>query len=218
MGLFVEGGEGFLAVGAADDDGGFGVGIFVEEVVIEGMEWLAGFHEHVVRDIDHVIDGAHADFFEGVDEPIGAGSDLYTGDDAGDVPGAEVGGIEANVDQVGGLGGICGGLRLCLRQAEWIAGDGGDFTGDTDDAIEVGSVGGDFEIEDGVAGGAAEVLGEGLADFGVGFEDEEAVGIGGEAEFFWGAHHAVGFDPADFADLNCEGFFVGLGGGEGGTG
>ena len=74
MGGFIEREEGFAVGGAADDDA---AGEFRG---VEGVERLAEFVEHEVRDIDDVVDGAQADGFEALLEP---GGGFLDGDEIG---------------------------------------------------------------------------------------------------------------------------------------
>ena len=103
-------------------------------------------------------------------------------------------------------------MRLSVHLAgslQRIAGDRRDLARDADDAVQVRPVGRDFEIVDHVAAGAAEILGERLADLGV-----RAAGSAGrppsfgQAEFLRRTHHAVRLDAADLADLDGERRFV----------
>src|ERR1051325_9075665 len=93
-------------------------------------------------------------------------------------------------------------------QSEWGSRNCGDFAGNADDAVEVGAVGSDFQVVDDVARGAAKKFGERLADVGIFTEDEESIDLIGKAQFLRGAHHALGFDAANFADLDCKGLFA----------
>ena len=67
-------------------------------------------------------------------------------------------------------------------------GEGGEFAGHAEVGDEVGAVRGDFDFEHGVD---FEVAVYGGADWGVGGEDHEAIGIVAEADFAAGAHHAL---------------------------
>jgi hypothetical protein len=89
--LAVEGGEGFAGLGAADDDGGFAGGGPGDELVVEGVEGLAGLEHHVIGDVDHIVDAAQPDFFEGRLQPVRAGADFDAANDAGGVSGQRSG-------------------------------------------------------------------------------------------------------------------------------
>jgi hypothetical protein len=79
--------------------------------------------------------------------------------------------------------------------------EGGDLAGDAVMGKEVGAIGGNLEVEDGIG---REEMGDGAANGGVGLEDKEAFVAFAETELFDAAHHAVAFDAAEFADVDLE--------------
>ncbi len=127
--------------GAANDDAFLGEGIEVE-----GVEGLAEFHEDVVGDVDDVVDGAQADGFDALDEPVRGGCDFDVADDTGGVIGAAGrigegdGGFRRGAD--GGFGEGDGG------GGEVGGGEGGEFSGESEVGEAVGAIGGDFDVED----------------------------------------------------------------------
>ena len=64
VGLVVDGLDGLAVAGLADDDLRP-----AETRIIEGVQRLAAFHEHVVGNVHHVVDGRDADGRQPVDEP-----------------------------------------------------------------------------------------------------------------------------------------------------
>ncbi|MEY3274856.1 MAG: hypothetical protein RL153_121, partial [Verrucomicrobiota bacterium] len=214
----VEGGEGLALGGAADDDGGDAVGVAGEEAKVEGVERLPGLEHHQVGNVHDVVDGAEADHGEACLEPAGAGPHADAAQDARGIAMAGLGGVDADGELLIDRGGVGGHRVGGFEGAQGVAGQRGDLTGDADDGVEVGAVGRDLEVEDDVGPGAAQVGGEGLAGEGLGPEDEESIlagmadGVGVDAELVGGAHHAMGLDAADLADLDGEGLGVaGLG-------
>ena len=73
---------------------------------IERMKRLAQFKEHVIGDIDDVVDGANADGFEALAQPSGRRTDFHAADEPGGVMGAKIRRIDAHFDR--GLGGLSG--------------------------------------------------------------------------------------------------------------
>ena len=138
-GFAIEGDEYFVGKCWANANGA------VEFVGIEGVEWLTGFEHDEVRDVDDIVDGAEANGFEFTAEPVGAWAD-------GDLIDFE-GGIEAArfAEDVNDIGGKAFVELVALREAECFGGKNGDFASDADVAEQIGTVGGDFEIEDGVS-------------------------------------------------------------------
>src|SRR4051794_2781521 len=92
-----------------------------------------------------------------------------------------------------------------------IAGNGADFAGDADEAVEVRTIWGDLQIINDIAAGAAQIFGEGLAYSGIFAKYEQSFDLVRKAELLRRAHHAVGFDAADFADLDGKWLRAGFG-------
>ena len=211
--LAVEGRE-FLARGGWPDHDGrerarAGLG---QEVVVERVQRLAGLEHHIVGDIHHVADAAHPHLLEGGPEPVRARADLDALDDAGHVARAQVRCLEADANQIRRRRGGRVLRQGRVRQAQRVAGQRADLAGDADDAIQVGPVGGDFQVINHVAARPAEILGERLAHAGVGREDEQSLDGVRQPQFLGGAHHAVGLDAANLAHLDRHGSFARLGG------
>ena len=95
-----------------------------------------------------------------------------------------------------------------LGDFERIPGHCRDFTRDADHAVQVGAVRSDFEVIDHIPGRASEVFGERLAHLCVFAQDEQTVGIVGQAQFFGRAHHPLADDTEDPAFLDDEWLFL----------
>src|SRR5256885_16626664 len=70
-------------------------------MVIESVQWLPNLKHYVIGYINDVADAADADFFERALQPVGAGTDLYSANDASDVARAKLGIFDAKIDQFG---------------------------------------------------------------------------------------------------------------------
>ncbi len=142
-------GDELLALGrAADDDAALG-----QAPVVEGVERLAALHHHVVRHVDEVVDGPHADRFEPRGQPRGARPHPDAADDPGGVERAEVG--LGHLDPREGADGVREFVERDIGQAERKAEGGSNLAGDADVAEAVGPVARDLHQEARVA--AAEV-------------------------------------------------------------
>src|SRR5581483_193158 len=169
--------------GAADDDGGLPFPALRDEVIIEGVQRLAGFEHHVVRDVHDVADAADTDFFERRAEPIGTGANLHAPNYTGGVPRAEFGVVEADGDEALNARTTGIGRKRNVRHFQRVARNGADLAGDANNAVEVGAIGSDFEIVDHITGGAAEIFSDRLADLCVLGKNQEAIHLVGQAKF-----------------------------------
>ena len=91
-----------------------------------------------------------------------------------------------------------------FRHDKRLAGQRAQFAGDADHAVPVRPVGRDLQIINHIIAGAAQMLGKRLAHLGLGREQQQAVGILGDAQLLGRAHHAAGFHTANLADLDLE--------------
>ena len=98
--------------------------------------------------------------------------------------------------------------RISGRHSQRVARQRGDFPRDADDTVEVGTVGGDFEVIQHIGGGAAEIFRERLAYPGVLAQDQEAVNRAGETKFLGRTHHSLADDAEDLAFFDDEGLLL----------
>ena len=85
-------------------------------------------------------------------------------------------------------------LTFCgagLRLAQWVAGEGSDFSSNTDEAIVIGSVGGYLQIENRVFLAAAKIASHGRAWLGTRIEDHQAIMVLRKPKLGPRAHHAT---------------------------
>ena len=82
---------------------------------IERMERLAALHQHIVRDVDDVVDRRDADRRQSIDEPGRAGPDLHAANHAGGIAVAKLGAFERDRSQIGHRGAAF--ARIGRRQA-----------------------------------------------------------------------------------------------------
>ena len=150
------------------------------------MERLAGLEEHVVRDVDDVVDRAMAGAGNRLLQPGGARADLDAGEMRRTIIRAEFGRAEPGRPCGRVRGKMDRGRRNGLERAR---ADGGDFPRDAAIGKQVGAVGGDLDLEQGVAG---LILGENFSDGRVGRQDEQTLGVLGQREFLRGAQACPG--------------------------
>ena len=159
-----------------------------EAVEVVGVVGLAQLEHHVVGDVDHVADGAHAGHGQPSRQPGGrrAHGDPLN-DDAGEA-GREVGSVHHDR---GRRGPVVGRQRGRLGQGEREPVVGGQVAGHARHREGVGPVGGDVEVEHGV-GTDAEGLGEGHARLGaLRLDDEDPGVVVGQLQLRWGAEHPL---------------------------
>ena len=194
--LFVEGDDALALFGTAHDDLPA-----AQEIAVERVHGLPHFKQHKVGDVDDIGNRAQAAKRQAAAHPAGRGADLHVLHEVPHIARAE--GRLLHLD--GDLH-----VRLCRRVGkighfEGLFEDGGDFARDAEDALAVGAVGGDGDIEEIVvdADDRADVRADGLAFI----EDEDAVDLGalvivvGDAQLLTRAHHALGSNAAQFAVL-----------------
>ena len=155
---------------------------------IEGVDGLAELEHHVVAHVDDVADRALARRDQAHLDPVRRRPDR----DARHVPTHEPRAQPGLQDLDGqAVRDRCPGLRrLGVREADGGARDGGDLAGQADHAQRVAAVGFDVDIEHDIA----VELGQWHAERGVRREDEDAVGVAGQAQFVARAQHPVADD------------------------
>ena len=131
-----------LARGAHDDVAAF------DAAEVKGVHRLAVFEHHIVRDIDDVVDGAHAAVAQSLAHPARRRSDLDVFHHARGVARAEVAVLNVDVDKVGDAAAAA--VRLGLVQLEGALEGRARLACKADNAQAVGAVGRDLELDDGI--------------------------------------------------------------------
>ena len=168
---------------------------------VEGVQRLAGEVHHVVGDVHDVVDGTAAGGDDTTREPIRGRADLNATDDTGHVARAELGGVDAHVDEVRGLGALLV-LNRGKLDVRVLVENRADLGSHAHIGEAVRAVGRDLAVKDGV--GQATVLGEVHAHGGVLGKDHDAGVIATEAELASRAVHATGLHATKLALLDLE--------------
>jgi hypothetical protein len=168
---------------------------------VERMQRLSSFQQDVVRHVDDVIDRTKPDGFEFPAEPIGRRADFNAGDAASGVEWAEFLVLDPNPLGRRWLSWQFRHMGRSRERFRRLAGQRCHFARHADVAEQVGAVGRDLEVEDGVA---LEEFADGRADSCFSRQNEETFGIFAEAELVGAAEHALAFDAAKFADFDGE--------------
>ena len=114
---------------------------------VEGVRGMAHLHHHVVGEVDHVVDGAHADLLQPLAQPGGRGSHAHVEDAAGEAR-AQLGRLHLDRPRRRGRGPA---LRDIDRErTQRRAVEDGDLARHAVDVHAVHTVGGDVEVEDGL--------------------------------------------------------------------
>ena len=202
----VEGPELFAFGRAADNEGRFAVFAPADEVIIERVQRLADFEHHEVGYINHVADAAYADLFQHRPKPVRARTDLHAFQNARRVTRAKPGVVNPHHDRLFAVG---FGLRIPeFRHPQRFARQRRYFPGDADDAVPIRTVRRDFEIIHHVPRCAVEIFRKRFAQRRIGWENQEAVHLVGQAQFLGRTHHALTGDAEHFSFLDDERFFL----------
>src|SRR5204862_7844085 len=118
---------------ATNDNCAHTVNIFIEQVVIKGMQWLADFEHHEIGYVDDIADAANANLLQASLQPGRAWADFYAARNAGDVPRAKFRVLNLDSHQGGSFRG--NGFFVGGWDAEWISRERADFPGDSNDAV-----------------------------------------------------------------------------------
>jgi hypothetical protein len=140
----VDGDDLLTRLAAADDDAPLG-----ELVEVEGVQRLAAFQQHVVGDVDDVVDRWHAQRRQTPLHPIGAGGDLDAANEAGGIARTEFGAFQGDAGERVDRG--RSGFRGGRRKVQFAVEQDGHFAGDAEVAQAIGTVRGDLEIDGQVA-------------------------------------------------------------------
>ena len=112
---------------------------------IERMQRLTAFHQHVIGDVDNVIDRSDPDGFQSFDYPCRTGTNLHSSNDPRVVLRTEIRALDG--DRGHGIG-FCGTrFRGGGRNLERLLREHGGFAGDPQVTEAIGSVAGHFEID-----------------------------------------------------------------------
>ena len=167
-------GEGLRAFGIGDDDVGFGELVLagIERVddfaiscraddelaacefgMVEHMAGVAQFERDVVGDIDDIVDRALPEGFDGFTKPLGRWADLDIADEPSGEERALVGDLVLQGELIADRWAHLHRLELGHDQLAWFGGILGscDLAGDAEMPEAVASIGGHFDVDDGVA-------------------------------------------------------------------
>ena len=131
-----------LARGAHDDVPA------LDAAEVKGVHRLAVFEHHIVRDIDDVVDGAHAAVAQSLAHPARRRSDLDVFHHARGVARAEVAVLNVDVDKVGDAAAAA--VRLGRVQLKGALERRARLAGKADDGKAVGAVRRDLKLDDGI--------------------------------------------------------------------
>ena len=165
------------------------------------MQGLAGEVHDIVGHVHDVVDGAAAGGGDAAGEPLGRGAHLDVAHDARGVARAQLGVLDADLDEVVGVGALLGADGGQLDVGVDVQ-SGRDLDGHAAHGQAVRAVGRDLAVDDGV--GQAKVVGVVHADGGVGRQDDDAVVLRAHAQLAGRAVHAARLDAAQLALLDAE--------------
>ena len=167
--------------GAGNDGGGLAAGALQQHIVVEGVQRLTHLQHHIVGDVYHVVDRAHAGQLEAALHPVGAGADLQTLDQAEDEARVQLGVGNFNPRFALNGGAFSDKVEEIWRQAQRLAGESGHFAGHAQDAGGAGGVGQDGDAQHGIA----HVIHQRHAHRGVVIQDDDALVVFRNAQLFF---------------------------------
>ncbi len=191
--LLVQRGDDLVFVGIPNDDVAAG-----DAGEVKRVHRVTVFHQHIVRNVDNVVDRAQADALEFLLHPGGRGFDDDVLDDARGVARAKVVVFNRNARIVRGVAFALD--RLDLRLREGLSQRGGGLAAHAKDADAVRAVRRELKLEDLVV--KAERRVDCLPERMILFENQDAVHLAagviriGQSKLRAGAEHAVAHDPA----------------------
>ena len=185
------------------------------------MHRLTVLKHDVVRDIDDVVDGAHAGRAQAAAKPDGGGSDLHVFHHRRAVSKAQIGRLHADRDIIGNI--ASGGFILRLGELKLLIEGDRAFAGKSDDAEAVGAVGGYLEFDHGIVkverfdrivAGLGHGVDVTVGDYQYSVLDCAGHIVEGEPQLGDGAEHSLGGDAAELAgfDLHSAGQAASVGG------
>ena len=136
----IQGGKPLAFARIADDDAA------LQFAQIERVQGLAGFHQHVIRNVDHIVDRTKPDRRETIRQPLRTRTDFHPANDPCSVKRTS-GILQFYKITRGFFGWPCGFRRFCR-----FAGYCPDFAGHAQQAQKVRTVRRDFEFHHGVRG------------------------------------------------------------------
>ena len=145
IGLVIDREERFVGPRLADHDPAL-----AEPRQIEGMQRLAAFQQHVVRNVDHVVDHRDPDRAEAFGEPLGTGPDPAATNHARDVAGAKRRRLDGDRSQPSD--GRIAGRRCRGGNAQAAIPQHGHFPRDAEMPETVRTIARDFQINAKIAG------------------------------------------------------------------
>ena len=167
----------------ADDDPAV-----VDGRAVEDVDRLAELDHHVVRGIDHVADRSLAGRHQAHLDPVRRRPDPDTAHPARDEPRTEVRIGDLHLEPLGGRSSRLDELRR--GRAQRGAGQRGDLAGQAQDRERVAPVGLDVDVEHGVA----IQLGQRPAERRIRGQDQDPLGVAGQAQLVARAEHPVADD------------------------
>ena len=142
VGFVVDGQERFALAGLADDDSSA-----LQTGQVEGVQRLAALHQHIVRDVDDVVDRRDADRRQAIDQPGRARAELSRRESPGRCSGSKASGqssVDARSDRSPAVAAFA---RIGRRQLQRPIPKHRDFAGDAEVAQAVGPIAGHFQID-----------------------------------------------------------------------
>ena len=163
-----------------------------DKVVIEGVKRLAEFVEDEVGHVHHVVDGPQADGRQPIPQPILRRPHFHAADHHADIARATFCVFDLDGNLFGGLSSRFD--RRNLGQFERLLRQRGQVAGHADVARGVGAVGGDGEVQHGVAFRLArglQILRKWLPDLRRFIQHEDALVIVTQAQFVLRTNHPL---------------------------
>ncbi len=184
--------------------GGFAAGPGDHHVVIEGVQRLADLEHDVVGGVHDAVDRAHARQAQAALHQVGAGLGVTLRARPSTKRGLSSGLVIWMLTSPAMDGPSAASAGAGLRSG--LAGHGGQLARHTQHAGIAGHVGGDRNLEDGIA----HVVDQGHAGGRVVIQDDHALVLVRDAQLFFGADHRERFDAADFGALERGQHLAGL--------
>ncbi len=138
-------------------------------MIIKRVQRLATFKHDVIRHVHDIANAADADFFQRAFKPVRTRPDFHTFDDARGVTRTNLRVFDFHRNQVSCL--AAAGRKFDLCNPQRITSDRRNFTCNTDDAVEVGTVRRDFEVINNIAATATEKFAKRFSNGCVGWQN-----------------------------------------------
>jgi hypothetical protein len=167
------------------------------------VERLSQFHEDKVGHVDHVVDGAQTDCLKTLHHPGGRRTDFDIFQSSADIAGAELRSLDGH--ESGNRSAAFGDSDL--RETGGSIQQTCHVPCNTEHGKPIGTVGGNFDFDFGI--GAVDVA-EGSSQSQRGIKDKKTRVIFTHTDLFGTAHHAAGFNAAEFGFFDLELTFIAL--------